>query len=135
MLVEKMWAKVSGNYEVTWGGNHQESFDFFSGIPYTSYTISGTTIASSGDNAYSYIEAAVANNYPIGGVVASCGTNGDSDYNSMGLVCSHAYSILGAATVTYNGASIKLIEVRNPWSKDTWDGDYNDDKMPDSIKT
>jgi hypothetical protein len=65
--------------------------------------------------------------------MASCGSSGDSEYNSNGLACSHAYSVLGATTVTDSGTLVNLLEIRNPWSVDTWNGSYNDNSMSASV--
>ena len=44
-----------------------------------------------------------------------------TDMKAVGLVDSHAYSLLGAMTVTDSeGSSIKLVKVRNPWGRREW---------------
>lgn len=130
MLIEKTWAKITGNYERTIGGNAKELFNFIAGLPTDTYYTKDTTA----DAAYTLIADASAKGYVLSGSVSNCGVNGDADYNSNGLVCGHAYSVLGASTVTDNGNSVKLIEVRNPWSKDTWNGNYRDDAMSADVK-
>ena len=50
-----------------------------------------------------------------------------SDMKAAGLVDAHAYSLLGVKTVTdNNGASHKVLRVRNPWGKREWKGDWSD---------
>ena len=45
----------------------------------------------------------------------------------MGLVDAHAYSLLGAYTVTTEkGQKINLVKVRNPWGKREWKGEWCD---------
>lgn len=53
MLIEKVWAKVNGNYEVTNGGNPMEFFDFIGGVPVTAYSnTDASTINSNGALAF-----------------------------------------------------------------------------------
>lgn len=130
MLVEKTWAKLNGNYERTASGNEMELYNFIAGLPTDVYSTKDTTA----DAAYTLISDASTKGYVLSGSVSTCGVNGDSDYNTNGLVCGHAYSVLGASTVTDNGVSVKLIEIRNPWSKDTWNGAYRDDVMSADVK-
>jgi hypothetical protein len=37
--MEKVWAKVNGNYDNVWGGYETEVFDFILGAPSVSYDI------------------------------------------------------------------------------------------------
>lgn len=116
MLMEKMWAKLNGNYEITVGGGTDELFSFIAGIPVKSYSNTGSEVNKVGANAYNLIKPAADKGYVIAAGVSGCGANGDADATSQGLICGHAYSIHGAYTVTDNGASVQLIEIRNPWS-------------------
>jgi hypothetical protein len=116
MLIEKMWAKLNGNYESTIGGGTDELFSFLAGVPVKTYSNSGSEVNKSGANAYTLIKAAADKGYVIAASIFSCGSGGDSDSTSLGLICGHAYSIHGGHTVTDNGASVQLIEIRNPWS-------------------
>jgi len=65
--------------------------------------------------------------------MAACGGAGDGDTNPNGLPCNHAYSVLGASTVNDNGNLVNLLEIKNPWSIDTWNGAYNDNVMSASV--
>jgi len=55
-----------------------------------------------------------------------CG-DGNDDMMSIGLVASHAYSLLAAHDLTKNGQPLKLVELRNPWGKGEWKGAYSDE--------
>ena len=57
------------------------------------------------------------------------GTDGEGD-DSMDNVCgiakSHAYSLIGAFTMTdANGNDHDMVMVRNPWGMSTYTGDWN----------
>lgn len=52
---------------------------------------------------------------------------GDSEdrYKSVGLQCRHAYSILQIKTVVIdNNTSVNVMQLRNPWGKNSWNGDF-----------
>jgi hypothetical protein len=86
-----MWAKVSGNYESTEGGNSDEFFAFIAGMPSESYSTTGTSSLNKDDSKlYDAIYDAMTKGYPMAAGVGSCG----GTYNSKGLVCGHAYSVL-----------------------------------------
>ena len=52
---------------------------------------------------------------------------GKSAVKSVGLVDAHAYSLIGAKLITLdNGTTEKLIQIRNPWGKKEWQGDWSD---------
>lgn len=60
------------------------------------------------------------------------------DKETMGLVSNHAYGILRAEIVTdAAGNSCNLVQLRNPWGKTEWSGDWSDksDKWTDEAKT
>jgi len=38
----------------------------------------------------------------------------------MGIVSSHAYSLLAAHEISKNGQPVRLVELRNPWGKSEW---------------
>lgn len=43
-----------------------------------------------------------------------------------GLYMGHAYSITGLATVPYQGTSVQLLRMLNPWGEKEWRGDWSD---------
>lgn len=56
MLTEKVYAKVSGNYEFLNGGSPTEGFDFILGVPSMTYTNSDkSTINNNGTKAFAVI--------------------------------------------------------------------------------
>jgi hypothetical protein len=54
---------------------------------------------------------------------ASSQGKSDRNISSMGIVEAHAYSILDAIEID----GTQLIELRNPWGKQEWKGDWSDD--------
>lgn len=124
MLMEKVFAKVMGNYEQIVSGSPTEGFDFIGGSTSKSYWTTDTSeINSNGATAYELVEDALSSNYPVAGACCNNGVN----YNEKDLVPGHAYTITGASTVTTaSGDSVKLILVRNPHGQETWNGDWSD---------
>jgi hypothetical protein len=56
MLMEKVWAKLNGNYEFIIGGSPTEVYELLGGAPSMSYsTTDASTINNSGANAYNII--------------------------------------------------------------------------------
>ena len=56
---------------------------------------------------------------------------------SVGLVDAHAYSLIGAKLITLdNGKTERLIQIRNPWGRKEWSGDWSDksNKWTESTK-
>lgn len=52
---------------------------------------------------------------------------GDKEkFKSLGLITSHAYSVLNVAEVEKEGTTHQIIEVRNPWGSFEWKGDWSD---------
>jgi hypothetical protein len=45
---------------------------------------------------------------------------------SSGIVDGHAYSLLNVKTISANGKEVKLVQVRNPYGKMEWTGDWSD---------
>jgi hypothetical protein len=128
--MEKVWAKVNGNYETIIAGTSKEAFDSLLGAPGLSYTMTGTAIGYSSTNsttittaknaAWTLISAYYADNFLLG---CSAGTS-----NNYGLPDSHAYTLMGAYSIT-NSSNIvtnRLYKVRNPWGYDVYSGNWND---------
>lgn len=91
-ILEKAWAKVSGNYERINLGGADEAFRFFTGCPtdYTEFSWLST------DDVWTYLQSADNNNY-----MSELATNGgtDTQFNSYGLAMGHAYTMMGTYKV------------------------------------
>ena len=77
---------------------------------------------------------------PMCTAVASVATEGKktrADMKSVGLVDAHAYSLIAAAEVQLdNGRQERLIQIRNPWGRKEWTGDWSDNSplWTDTVK-
>ena len=68
-------------------------------------------------------------------MAAACGQLEDDDrmeqmYLGLGLLTSHAYSVLDVRTFHLDGnrdKPIRLIRLRNPWGRFSWKGEWSDD--------
>ena len=69
--------------------------------------------------------------YPMATAVASAMEGEEqltrSDMKSVGLVDAHAYSLIAAKVIKLdNGKTERILQVRNPWGKKEWKGDWSD---------
>jgi hypothetical protein len=130
-LMEKVWAKVNGNYEMIIAGDATETFDFLLGAPTieydfsnapvsltTSVTTSSSFIASC-NTMWNIVYSAAQQNLTMG---AGVGIS-----NTLGLPDDHAYTLLNAFIVTdAAGVVHRLVQLRNPWGYDVYTGRWND---------
>jgi calpain-15 len=50
-----------------------------------------------------------------------------ADMKRVGLVDAHAYSLINAKKIqTDSGKEVRLVQIRNPWGKKEWTGDWSD---------
>jgi len=59
----------------------------------------------------------------------------DTEFSAQGIVQGHAYTLIGARQ-NVGGIGVDLVQVRNPWGKKEWTGDWSDssplwDENPD----
>ena len=63
----------------------------------------------------------------------ACGASWDTEEEQdrlykLGVIQGHAYSLLKAAEVEDSaGEKVKIVQIRNPWGKFEWKGDWSDD--------
>ena len=43
-----------------------------------------------------------------------------------GIVNQHAYGVIAAKTITYDGETRVIVQMRNPWGSFEWKGDFSD---------
>lgn len=125
-FIEKVWAKVNGNYERLNGGGGAEVFQFLFGLPTTSYS-RGSSQWMTGDDIFQIV--AQADKYQYIMYASVPGDGDDSVKNKYGLPKSHAYTLL-SNHIIYNAdgtEKARLFRCRNPWGSDTsYNGTWND---------
>jgi len=120
-FLEKIWAKVNGNYEIIegeFGGDTTEGISFLTNVPAKNFKNSDPDgINSNPEIAWIIIKEADEKDYII-----TCGTIGGTDTinNEYGIAMGHAYTIIGAHDIKdANGNVIhQLYKIRNPWGID-----------------
>jgi calpain-15 len=118
LILEKVWAKVYGSYQRIESGNTGEALHPLTGCP-TKYFMHSNVRA---DNLWSRIHRAEEKHFVMCCAVASAADpmRDPSDMKAVGLVDGHAYSLLGAKTVSRNGVEHRILKVRNPWGRREW---------------
>ena len=128
-LLEKAWAKTSGNYDVTTSGNMVEAVGFLTGAPSTTWkTADAATINNNGLTAWNIINAADASQLIMNAGVGSTGCDALGK-NAYGLACRHAYSLIGSYAIKDAAGTVtnRLMLLRNPWGVDAgYNGAWND---------
>ncbi len=122
-LAEKLWAKLSNNYEATIAGNHEEIYPLFTGAPTDDYSSSRYTA----DQLWTILRGHTDANHIIGSGTPAGSEGGDQQVMSNGLHYWHAYSVLNTCIVTDKaGKEHRLVYARNPWRKEDYKGDWWD---------
>lgn len=60
-------------------------------------------------------------------MVCSSNPGSDSNKSQSGVVQGHAYTVLEAINLTFDGKQHRLIKLRNPWGKGEFKGQWSDD--------
>lgn len=120
MVLEKAWAKVYGGYGTIEAGLTSETLHDLTGAPVKRYL-------TSDEGLFEDLLKAEKKNYAMtAGCESDTGVS-EALYKEVGLITSHAYSLLSACVV--NDASnkpINLVRLRNPWGQREWNGDWSD---------
>mmetsp|Transcript_10613 Transcript_10613/g.17823 ORF Transcript_10613/g.17823 Transcript_10613/m.17823 type:complete len:187 (+) Transcript_10613:431-991(+) len=117
LLLEKAWAKLHGSFDRIVAGNTYITLRDLSGAPAEYLRI------KENEDIFERILDADQKNWCIGASIS-----GKEDYESLGLVNGHAYSVIKAALITdADGNEVKLLNIRNPWGRTEWTGDWGDD--------
>lgn len=123
-LIEKAMAKLNGSYEALIAGQTIEGLYALTGLPCDSIRLEKSSYEEEID--YAMIWARLISMKEAGYAMgASCGRKNILDNNvftSRGLLPSHAYSVLNVRDINGN----KLLQLRNPWGRFTWQGDWSE---------
>ena len=139
MILEKSYAKLHGCYQFMRGGHNSPTRGRTAfGMPQVLHMLTEgnamKTVLESGDqwdhNGYytsgSKLQTAELfhemTKYSLEGWIENCGTNPDCDRGGIGLVPSHAYSIIRAEQVGTNSS----VKVRNTWGSSEWRLEWGD---------
>jgi len=109
LLLEKAFAKMHGNYDNIIAGFCSQGLKALTGAPTKDHWHKYTP------NIVDMLQEAEEKNW-----IMACGSmsvpNKWEDISSVGIVSSHAYSILSVHVVrTRKHGKIRLIQLRNPW--------------------
>lgn len=52
--------------------------------------------------------------------------DGQDQEGSDGIVGGHAYTLVAGFEINYQGRSVKLVKLRNPWGDKEWNGSWAD---------
>jgi len=135
-LLEKAWAKLHGSYGRTSGGSPGKSLEDLTGAP--NYKILTQTLmnkASSSSNGqqqlWAILREAEKQRYPC---CASAITEAELDKTTRivrgaaaaakGLTLQHAYTVMGTYTVPQKYGGQRLVRLRNPHGRHSWQGDW-----------
>ncbi len=127
-LMEKVWAKINGNYEFIIGGNSFETFNLLLGSPTIYYDRSWADIGFNSADATTWGPAAETawNLISAADVAGNIMSSSVGSTNNVGLVGNHAYTLIGTRTLTTEAGLVKLYKIRNPWGTDVYTGDWRD---------
>ncbi len=112
--LEKAWAKVNGGYLNIISGKATDPLKALTGF--------ATEFVSHSDpeKLFQTLKA-----YNKDGHIICTSTVNDPKISEVGLVKSHAYSVLGVEELS-NSDNIRLVKLRNPWAHKEWTGDWSD---------
>ena len=126
LIVEKCWAKIFGSYQRIEAGTAGEAMYPLTGSPHKFFIHEDYERK---DYIWQRIYQADKMGFPMATAVAS---QADEDLSrrevkKAGLVDAHAYSLIAAKIIEDDqGNKIRLCQIRNPWGKKEWQGDWSD---------
>jgi len=120
-LLEKAYSKLHGSYRSLISGECHEAFYDLTGYP--------ADLLSVVPLQFSWLKKKFRN----GGFLLTAGINskkpghGQYKMKRKGLLVDHAYSIIDVKDHKEKGQNpVRLVKLRNPWSRFEWKGDYSD---------
>mgnify|MGYP000887148227 FL=1 len=119
-LIEKAYAKINGCYENIEGGFPEEALHDLTGAPYQLLWREQDL-----DTVREFIRSAFFQGY----IVVGCAPEAETSQEILpsGLIPGYAFNILRTEEVqTANGAEF-LLQLRNPWDRFEWNGDWGYD--------
>ena len=137
-LFEKAWAKVNGCYaRIGCGGECGDGFDVLTSAISEFHEILEINDKKK-DELWEILKDAKnkKNNYLIGAGTRRLGFFERIFGQGLGLISSHAYTIINVYEKKYENEIIKLVKLRNPWGEKEYNGDWSDksSKWNDKLK-
>lgn len=121
ILLEKAYAKAYGSYWEIIGGDPVHALRDLTGAPYDRIEDFADL-----DAAWKKLSDGNDNRYMITCFTKS--TDVVEEKNDMGIVAGHAYTILDVRDILdARGKPARVIQIRNPWGKFEWNGDFSDE--------
>jgi calpain-15 len=119
-LLEKAWAKLHGSYSIVTSGNPSEAFACLTEKMCESIDHDSTTKV----DFWKQVVDGTHRSY-----LMSCSVNNSlSKEEKQGLSYHHAYALLSVHNEKdKDGNHLKLLQIRNPWGRGEWTGDWGDD--------
>lgn len=116
-FMEKVFAKINGNYESISGGWQSESWRVLNGAPTKFFMMSSLDA----NTAWNLIATGLNRGHLVG-----VDTSGSP--NVFGLGTGHAYTVVSAHVIRESNGAIReyLYRIRNPWGSDSYGGPWND---------
>lgn len=137
LILEKIWAKINTSYNSIINGNVFNAFLFLTPAPievyYHDYEKSIASVNNNGNSnnslkcdLFSKLQLADRLNQIICcDITDKPYDNKFSELTDLGLLTSHAYSVVSIHVLTNTGT--KLLKIRNPWGSFEWNGAWSDD--------
>jgi hypothetical protein len=122
MLLEKAYAKAYGNFQRIVGGDPVYALRDLTGAPYLRLT---DELQADPSGSWSKIWNANKKGHVITCYTKSAQTV--EEKSSTGIVSGHAYSLIDCQEVVDSrGRQARIVQIRNPWGKFEWTGDWSD---------
>jgi calpain-15 len=120
LILEKVWAKIYGSYQGIILGLAGQVMHTFTGAPYLVYDVERDgelwDEIMEGDKSKFAIAAYVPDHPEI------------DLKNEVGIIEEHVYAILQAKIIKIDEKEYKILQLRNPWGKTEWKGDWSDNR-------